>query len=744
MISKITRLNKLSGIMEKDSRLIVVLILMLALWLRLTFVIQLPEQPIYWDEFYYDACARRYERAWQSLFNDSSTKALFREAFERGLQKGETYSQAVGFFYAVFGPKPKVVFIFQALLDTVSCFFIYLLASRMGGRGVGLIALASASFYEPFIFSTARLQTETFASFLYLGGLCGVFLTKPRWQLAGNFTGGLLIALAMLTKPLFKYLFPVLLLTVSFLPYVQPRHRRFMLALSFSAGFLVLIVPRLILTNSLTGQPLWNGSLDPSIEMYAGAVIENVGWKTGRLSFAYPPSDELLAVLGNDPSRPPSFTDYRRATFLTWFHYPIESASVMIHKLYQAWAHPYNDSHNKFLSGLTGQSYYHQTVLVLCIIGMPLALRAWGIAIPLILTTLYIWATYLSIKIEVRNAFPAMPLMLCFSALAAWKLVSGVKSAFQSGYTTLIVLLLSAVIVGVMFVELMSIARITEAFPILTVTKAHAIRVGATVLLIMLISYLLYQILSHGSPRKTEVTAAIVPLALAVSMFVVGRPIAENWRQWHSPLHAGGGMVRQEFFLPPNLKPPNSAELRLDMLPSHRGGYDLVIRVNGEEIRRYRGGVKRRDADIPDQSSYTNLYEIRGEQREPVHAWYTVPLSLEKIVPGERIQVEVEVEAGGGESGFVTVFGDYSQRDDAYDGPSLLSPGLLADTSLYKYLVEGDFRMRRQALLSGSGLSSFYNGHNWSVADLSIKPGRQYGRYRIFLLLKYDDKKVVI
>jgi hypothetical protein len=337
-----------------------------------------------------------------------------------------------------------------------------------------------------------------------------------------------------------------------------------------------------------------------------------------------------------------------------------------------------------------------------------------------------------------------MPLMVCFAALAVWKIVSGVKSALQSGYATRILVLILAVIIGVVLVELMSIARITEVFPILTATKAHALRVGATALLIVLVAYLLHEILSQVSSRKTAVAALIVPTVLAVLIFVSGRPMADNWRQWQSPLHVGRGIVRQEFFLPAGLQLPDSAELKLDMLPSHGSGYDLVIRVNGEEVKRYSGGVNRSDADIPDRSYYSNLYDIRGEERKPVHSWYTVPLSLESMAPGERIQVEVRVEANGEESGFVTVFGNYSEKDATYDGPSLFSPGVLRDTSLYKYLAQGDFRMRRRIMLGGAGLSSFYNGRKWSVADLSLEQGRQYGRYRIFLVLTYDDKHVVI
>jgi hypothetical protein len=43
--------------------------------------------------------------------------------------------------------------------------------------------------------------------------------------------------------------------------------------------------------------------------------------------------------------------------------------------------------------------------------------------------------------------------------------------------------------------------------------------------------------------------------------------------------------------------------------------------------------------------------------------------------------------------------------------------------------------MRRTIQLSDSGRSRFYDGHAWSEQDLGTDPGRQVGRYRIFLVL---------
>ena len=91
------------------------------------------------------------------------------------------------------------------------------------------------------------------------------------------------------------------------------------------------------------------------------------------------------------------------------------------------------------------------------------------------------------------------------------------------------------------------------------------------------------------------------------------------------------------------------------------------------------------------------------------------------------------------------VFGDYPVADPrVYEGPSLFSPQYAADTSLYKYLATGDYRMHRRVRLSGTSRSSFYDGHAWSTTDLSAESGRQYGRYRIFLILTYANGYMIL
>src|SRR5262245_29492602 len=333
---------RVAAAMRDRVRWIVVAILFAALALRLGFVLWVPDRALYWDEPMYEEWGKRYQAAWPSLFGDATALPLS-EAFRTSLPRGELYSATVGLVYAVVGAYPRAVFVVQALLDTLTCLLLFGLARALAGARAGLIALALAAVYEPFIFAAARLQTETLAMVLYVAALWALCVAERR-RTAGHFVAGVLIAASTLVRPATQLLFSVLLPAVPVRNWDRTWRRRIALTLLFAAGFLSVGVPHLILSGIVTGSPVWTGTLDPSPDMYGGAILGNAGWKTDRLSFVHPPRDEMLAVLGNDPTRPVQLADYRAATIRTWLFHPAGTAAIALHKLYVAWLRPYNDS----------------------------------------------------------------------------------------------------------------------------------------------------------------------------------------------------------------------------------------------------------------------------------------------------------------------------------------------------------------------------------------------------------------
>jgi hypothetical protein len=205
-----------------------------------------------------------------------------------------------------------------------------------------------------------------------------------------------------------------------------------------------------------------------------------------------------------------------------------------------------------------------------------------------------------------------------------------------------------------------------------------------------------------------------------------------------------GDAVRQDFVLPGALPPPARAEVRLDLSGYGSGQQDVVVTLNGVEAARFTGGPTRDNAVAPEQF-YQQIFAGQGRGPRPWHGWYAVPVAPALLAGTQQLRVEARVEGGPHRTSGVLVFGDYDLGGGVvYDGPSPISPGSFADTSVYKYLGDGDFRMRRQYPFSGTSSSSYFDGRQWNAADLSPSPGRQVGRYRIVLRLVYPSGQALI
>jgi hypothetical protein len=367
---------------------------------------------------------------------------------------------------------------------------------------------------------------------------------------------------------------------------------------------------------------------------------------------------------------------------------------------------------------------------------MPLSLQRWRVAVPLIVATLYLWLTYLVVKIEVRYAVTAMPMMICFAAVALACLSTGWQLAWRAGRRRRLVVLAAAAAAGLVAAATVSIARLLQ-LPALTPETAHALRVAVLLVTMVWMAAAAAELAHHVRRRSTALALLAPSLAVAACVVLFGRPLAQTWREWQCTLTANDAIASQQFVVPSALGRPLSAALRLDLLPSGAADRDVVVRLNGEEIKRYRGGVKRSDAELPPEDYFQQLFVAR-RRTLPEKAWYTIPIPVERIEPGSRIAVQIALEGEGTPDASLTIFGDYGGDAVTYEGPSPFSPAAPADTSLYKYLADEDFRMRRSIRLAGPSRSRFYDGSAWSEQDLALDPGRQQGRYRIFLMLTYE------
>jgi hypothetical protein len=506
-------------------------------------------------------------------------------------------------------------------------------------------------------------------------------------------------------------------------------------ALAFAFGVVAVIGPRLALTSIVFGEATWAGNLDPGVHVYGGAIPEDSGWRT----MGYRPSGELLEVL-DGVNRPATSEEYWRAAVRTWIHHPLSSAAVALHKLYRAWRHPYNDSRRQFIAGDNVLRVYHGVVLLLGLFGMPLTLRRGRLGWLLVATSIYLWATYLAVAIEVRYAITVMPLMLCFAAVACVDFAAGWKRADHSRQ------LLPAA-AGALLVLLVVLSACDEGcllafLPSLSPATAHSIRLAVAVILSLGAAVVAGALLRPAMQRWAVLVAVGVPLLIADLVMIAGGAQAPEWRQWSAPLASGSAIARKEIELAADISRPTHLNLLFDVQRTCSQPFAFVIRVGGREVYRLHDTLGEPNSMLLKVEDSWRLLQAQRRGTESVPGWRMLTLPAE-LIDGGALQIEMLVEDGPGGVPCVELFGDYQDDAGSYIGPAVLSPWRAEHGSVYRYLVAGDYRMWRRTKLDAPSQSRLGKGDVWAD-DLSPAPGRQTGRYRMFLVLTYSDRRLIL
>ena len=123
------------------------------------------------------------------------------------------YPSFLSLLYSIFGEKQQYIIVIQAIIDSVSCVFIGLLAQLIFSRGLLISGIISALNLNMVILS-ATILTDTLFLFIFIIFLLSLvnYLQKETWTWL--FLSILLISVATLVRPVSYYLLPVLLVVL--------------------------------------------------------------------------------------------------------------------------------------------------------------------------------------------------------------------------------------------------------------------------------------------------------------------------------------------------------------------------------------------------------------------------------------------------------------------------------------------------------------------------------------------------
>ncbi|MFH0979970.1 MAG: glycosyltransferase family 39 protein [Planctomycetota bacterium] len=230
-------------------------IIVLALSLRVTYVLQMRASPFF-DRHILDAA---YHDAWATAIAEGRTFV------EGPYFRAPLYPWFLGGVYALFGRGFLLPRLIQALIGALSCGWLYLLGREAFGRTAGLLAGVAAATYWVFCYYDAELLTESLTVFLDVLLLWCLLRAYRRPGAAGWVGAGVVLGLSAITRPNTLVFIPVVVLWV----FWSRRPRPFRSAFVFCCGCLIPILP-VTVRNWVVGKDLVLISSQGGVNFYIG------------------------------------------------------------------------------------------------------------------------------------------------------------------------------------------------------------------------------------------------------------------------------------------------------------------------------------------------------------------------------------------------------------------------------------------------------------------------------------------
>ena len=241
-------------------------VLLLAMALRLYFVLGLNQPEMTGDEKYYDELARQLLDTGVYGYRSHTPNAYVTPGYPVFLAIVYKFSR---FFFGYYTNIVENARTFQAVLLIISIALMYLIARKIGGKKVALFSALIGALYPSMIWSAGSVLTEVLFTTVFLAYFFTIMVALEKHSIWFCGLSGIFFGVCVLTRPQVAPFFFIPFLMVYF------KHRSkdaLVMFVIFSTAFALVMMPwwvrnymtfhRVILSATQTGNPLLAGT-DP-------------------------------------------------------------------------------------------------------------------------------------------------------------------------------------------------------------------------------------------------------------------------------------------------------------------------------------------------------------------------------------------------------------------------------------------------------------------------------------------------
>ncbi len=459
--------------MKRNILIDLLIVAVLALAVRVVYIGQLAhtpffDTPIWFDTSYHDTWARSLndmeisKQGEKSIerYHDNRVLELLRmnTGFDGVYFRAPLYPYFLGAVYMLTGGESYPSRLPQAFLGMITAVLAYLLAlSLTRKRAIALIAGVGSALYGMLVYFDGELLLETLFIPLLLAALLAYHRTRNSGKDWHLLIPGLLLGLAVITRPNALVILPIFLIDLFTLKGESgselPLLKRSIAGLLLLIGCLLPILP-VTLHNVIRGNDMVLISSQGGFNFYIGnnsksdglhSYIPGLGpnWDVPSASqLAYQAEGRLLK-----PSEVSSY--YYKLGRQYIVNMPLDWAKLMVKKFYAFWNHR-EIANNRDLYFFKGETWIMPLLRVLGFwLLAPLGLLGWWLSWrKKLLPGWFIWSipvytlSVIAFFVTARFRTPLIPLLLIMSGVAIMQLLSREPGATRRDKLVLIAILI--------------------------------------------------------------------------------------------------------------------------------------------------------------------------------------------------------------------------------------------------------------------------------------------------------------
>ncbi|MBD3413073.1 MAG: hypothetical protein GF421_01410 [Candidatus Aminicenantes bacterium] len=349
--------------------------------------------------------------------NVASGKGFRDNTHQINFERLPLYVLFLASIYRVWGNELWKVQVVQSLLDTISCFLIFLISLKIfSDQKPGLWAAFFYAVYFKVINMVSRPLTEIFYIFVFLLFIYFFISSLNKNKMRFSLVTGLLLGFMTLTKPI-TLLFPLIGLGYYS---SRPAKTNWKKGFLFLSGFLVIILPFLV-RNYLLEKKVFLAT-GGGKALYMGTFIDYSNDFREQ-------ENRIMKEIKNNYDGAHNIEDDRKLLKISLDKiraHPLKFLKKAAHRIYLFWSYP--DFSTKMMSLKTLLiSLFNLTLIILAFVGFSASKKKGIFFSPFLAIILYFYVIHTLIYSHSRYSLPLFPILFLFSAFGVLNLAEKLK-----------------------------------------------------------------------------------------------------------------------------------------------------------------------------------------------------------------------------------------------------------------------------------------------------------------------------